>query len=133
MEKPILLFDGVCNLCNFSVRFTIKRDPNFKFLFASLQSAVGQKLLKQFKLPTHEIYTFVLINKNKATMKSTATLEVFKRLKGLWPLLYTFIFIPNPIRDFIYDLIANNRYKWFGKRDQCMVPSSSIEKRFLDV
>ncbi|MCH7761601.1 DUF393 domain-containing protein, partial [candidate division TA06 bacterium] len=62
-----------------------------------------------------------------------ATLEVFKRLKGLWPLLYTFIFIPNPIRDFIYDLIANNRYKWFGKRDQCMVPSPSIEKRFLDV
>ncbi|MCH7761547.1 DUF393 domain-containing protein, partial [candidate division TA06 bacterium] len=73
MEKPILLFDGVCNLCNFSVRFTIKRDPNLKFLFASLQSAVGQKLLKQFKLPTHEFYTFVLINKNKVYTKSTAT------------------------------------------------------------
>lgn len=130
-NSPIILFDGVCNLCNGLVNFVIPRDPEAKFRFAALQSESGQKLLKQFHLPTDDFNTFILVEGERYYKKSTAALRVLKGLKGLWPVFYVFIVIPSPIRDFVYNMIANNRYKMFGKKDECLIPSPSIQKRFL--
>lgn len=130
--SPVLLFDGVCNLCNSLVQFVIQRDLKGTFLFASLQSEAGQRLLRQFDLPTTDYNTFVLVHRNHCYTKSTAALHVFKGLGRLWPLLYGFIIVPKPVRDVVYDWIARNRYKWFGKKDQCMVPTPELKERFLD-
>lgn len=130
--KPVLLFDGVCNFCTGSVTFIIKRDPAATFLFAPLQSASGQRLLQQFSLPDYDFDTFILIEGEQCYTKSTAALRVLKRLRGGWPLLYGFIIVPKPVRDFVYERIAKNRYKLFGKKDQCMVPTPDIKARFLE-
>jgi predicted DCC family thiol-disulfide oxidoreductase YuxK len=130
-ETHILLFDGVCNLCNSIVQFTIKRDPKGKFKFASLQSESGQELLKKFDLPTNELDSFVFINGDKFFLKSSAGLNVLKELGGVWKVFYALIIFPRPLRDFVYDLIAKTRYKIFGKRDTCMVPIDSLKHRFL--
>lgn len=131
-KKPVLLFDGVCNLCTSTVIFVIKRDPEAKFLFAPLQSDAGQKLIEQFRLPAADFSSFVLIEGDRHYTKSTAALHVFKRLSGFWPLLYVLIAVPKPIRDAVYKWIAKNRYKWFGKKEQCMVPTPDIKARFLE-
>ena len=131
-ETHILLFDGVCNLCNGIVQFTIKRDPKGKFKFASLQSDAAQLLLKKFGLSTDDFDSFVLVDGNKYFLKSSAGLQVLKELGGVWKLFYVFIIIPRPIRDFIYNIIAKTRYRIFGKRDQCMVPTEDIKQRFLE-
>lgn len=128
--NAIILFDGECNFCNGSVQFIIKRDPQEFYKFASLQSTVGKELLKQYNAPL-SIDSFFLIYGNKYYVKSSAALRVCKNLNGIWKLGYILLLIPRPIRDFFYDLIAKNRYKWFGKRDQCMLPSPEIRKRFL--
>lgn len=130
-EGHILLFDGVCNLCNSIVQFTIKRDPKEKFKFASLQSESGQALLKKFGLPTNDFDSFVFINGDKYFLKSSAGLHVLKELGGLWKLFYVFIIFPRPLRDFIYNIIAKTRYKIFGKRHTCMVPTPRLKQRFL--
>lgn len=130
-ETPVLLFDGVCNLCNCIVQFVIKRDPEGKFKFASLQSESGQTLLKKMGLPTDDFDSFVFINGNKYFLKSSAGLHVLKELGGVWKLFYVFIILPRPLRDFIYGLIAKTRYRIFGKRDTCMVPTQDIKRRFL--
>ncbi len=130
-EKPVLLFDGVCNLCNFVVSFTIERDPKGKFAFASLQSDYGQELLAKQNLPQETFDTFILQEGDQIYLKSTGALRVARRLSGLWPLLYGFIIVPAPIRDVVYSFIARNRYKWFGKKDQCMIPSPEVRARFL--
>jgi len=130
-ESYILLFDGVCNLCNHIVQFTIKRDLKAKFKFATLQSENGQALLKKFDLPTDGFNTFVFINGNKYFLKSSAGLNVLKELGGVWKLFYAFIIFPKPLRDFIYNIIAKTRYRIFGKRDNCMIPTSDINQRFL--
>ncbi len=130
-RKYILLFDGVCNLCNSSVQFIIKRDQTQKFKFASLQSEIGQSLLKKFNLPQDDFNSFVLLGENCYFTKSKAVLKVLRELGGLWKLLYVFIILPRPIRDFCYTAIANSRYKIFGKRDSCMVPTPDILQRFL--
>ncbi len=130
-ERHILLFDGVCNLCNSIVQFTIKRDPTAKFKFASLQSANGQKLLKQFGLSTNDFDSFVYIKCDKYYLKSSAALHVLKELGGIWKLFYVFIIIPKFIRDFFYNIIAKTRYKIFGKLDSCMVPAPELRQRFL--
>lgn len=130
-ETHILLFDGVCNLCNDIVQFTIKRDPTAKFKFASLQSTSGQTLLKQFGLSTDDLESFVYINGDKYFLKSSAGLRVLKELGGVWKFFYVFIIIPKFIRDFFYNIIAKTRYKMFGKLDTCMVPTPEISKRFL--
>lgn len=132
-NQHILLFDGVCNLCNRIVKFTIKRDPKGKFKFASLQSASGKALLKQFNLPLNNFDSFVYITNNKYYRKSSAGLHVLKDLGGIWKLFYVFMIIPKPIRDFLYNLIAKTRYKIFGKRDTCMIPTPDIKKRFLEM
>jgi predicted DCC family thiol-disulfide oxidoreductase YuxK len=130
-NKNIVLFDGVCNLCNGLVLFIIKRDPAGKFKFASLQSEIGQQSLAHLGLARNEFESFVLILDSKYYLKSTAALKMFRDLGGIWKIFYVFIFVPRAIRDFFYDLIAKSRYKIFGKRDECMIPTPELKERFL--
>lgn len=130
-NEPIILFDGICNFCNSAINFTIKRDKKKQIKFAPLQSEAGQKLLKEYKLPVNEFESFVFIVNNKVFTKSTAALTVCKYLKGAWPLCYSFILVPGFIRNAVYDLVARNRYKWFGSKDTCMIPTPDIRARFL--
>ena len=132
-NKFIILFDGVCNLCNTSVNFIIKKDKKNKFMFTSLQSDVAKKLLLQFnsKINDNNLDSIVLIKQNKIYYKSTAALIIGKELKFPYNLSFLFIIIPKFIRDFIYDVIAKNRYKWFGKKDTCIIPSEDELNRFL--
>jgi len=130
---PILLFDGVCNLCNAAVQFILKRDPKGVFRFASLQSPTGQALLNFAGLPTGEISTVVLFENGKPYLRSDAGLRIARRLGGLWPLLYGFILIPRVIRNYIYDWIARNRYRWYGKQESCLMPAPEWKGRFIDV
>ncbi len=130
-SKPILLFDGVCNLCNYFVQFTIKRDPQAKFKFAALQSSAGRALLKEFDLSDDDWDSFVLIYNGKCFLKSTAALHVLKEIGGFWKVFYVLMVIPRPLRDLLYNLVAKMRYRVFGKRDTCMLPTPDIDKRFL--
>jgi len=131
-NPPIILFDGLCNLCNRSVQYVIRHDPAAIFKFASLQGEAGQQLLKEYGLTANNMNSFVLIKDNKVYTRSTAALTVAKQLKGISKLLYGFIIVPAFIRNAVYDLIAKNRYKWFGKKDSCMVPTASLKSRFLN-
>jgi predicted DCC family thiol-disulfide oxidoreductase YuxK len=134
MDDPagnILLFDGVCNLCNGLVRFIIKRDRTGKFKFASLQSDTGQQWLERFGLVKNEFESFVLIQGNKYYSKSTAVLKMFREMGGIWKAFYVFILVPGPVRDFLYNLVAKSRYKIFGKRDECLMPAPELKERFL--
>jgi len=130
-QTHILLFDGVCNLCIGLVNFTIKRDSKEKFKFAALQSESGQALLKTFGLSANDFDTFVLISGEKYYLKSSAGLHVLKELGGFWKLFYVFTIIPIPLRDFIYNVIAKRRYRFFGKRATCIVPTPEVKRRFL--
>lgn len=130
-NRHILLFDGVCNLCNNSVQFVIKNDKAGVFKFASLQSQAGEKLLAENGLASSRMQSFVYLKNNTVYTKSDAALEVAKTLGSGWKLLYGFKIIPRRIRDHIYHVIAKNRYKWFGKKDECMVPAPHLKARFL--
>ncbi|WP_425392294.1 thiol-disulfide oxidoreductase DCC family protein [Ekhidna sp.] len=132
IEKPIILFDGVCNLCNSSVQFVIKRDEKEQFLFASLQSEYAKENLPATLSEEDNLQSIVLKHRGSIKTKSTAALHIARKLNGLWPALYGLIIIPKFIRDWVYDIIAKNRYKWFGKKDQCMIPSPEMKSRFLD-
>lgn len=127
---PVILFDGVCNLCNASVQKVIKYDPKRKFRFASLQGAFGSQVLTQIQLPTDTLNTFLLLDQGKIYTKSTAALKVARQMSGAWPLLYAFIIIPPFIRNLFYDLVAKNRYKWFGKQDSCWLPTPELKALF---
>lgn len=129
--QPVLLFDGVCNMCNSLVIFVIRNDKRGKFKFASLQSEQGQLLLKKLSLPTDEYDTFYLIKGDRYHTKSSAGLKVLKGLDGPWKLLYPLILVPKPIRDSVYAYVAKNRYRWFGKKEECMLPTAEMKKRFL--
>ena len=129
-QEIVLLFDGYCNLCNGVVQFVMRADKKKKFKFAALQSESGQTLLKRFDLPAGNLKTFVLVAGQRYYTRSEAGLLVFKELGGFWKLLYLFIFIPGPLRDFVYNIIARYRYKIFGRRELCMVPTAEIEERF---
>ncbi|MFJ5624073.1 thiol-disulfide oxidoreductase DCC family protein [Peribacillus loiseleuriae] len=129
--KGIVLFDGECHFCDKSVLFIIKRDPKAYYNFASLQSELGQGLLKKYNLKTN-MESFVLIEHNKAYEKSTAALRVTKNLSWGWKFLYPLILVPIPLRNWAYEIIAKNRYKWFGKKDQCVIPSPEVRERFLE-
>jgi predicted DCC family thiol-disulfide oxidoreductase YuxK len=131
MEHPIILFDGVCNLCNASVQFIINRDPKAKFRFTSLQSEAGQTLLKKFDLADQSLYSVMLVRDGKMHDRSRAALEIARGLSGLWPLMYVFIIVPPFLRNLVYDWISRNRYKWFGVRQECMMPTSNMKARFI--
>jgi len=131
LSHPVILFDGVCNLCNASVQYVIKHDKKKLFRFASLQSSFGESVLKQYDLPVNTFNSFILLSDNKIYTRSTAALLVAKKLSGLIKLLYGFIIIPKFIRDFVYDIIAKNRYKWFGKKEACWVPTPELKNLFF--
>tara|TARA_B110000003_G_C16582002_1_gene508436 strand:- start:746 stop:1153 length:408 start_codon:yes stop_codon:yes gene_type:complete len=127
----IILFDGVCNLCNGAVNFVIKRDPGNVFKFAPLQEKQGALLLKTHAIDIQKLESIVLIENEKVYIKSSAALRITKKLSGLWPLFFVLLIIPSFIRDGIYDIIAKNRYKWFGKKEQCMIPTPGLIEKFL--
>ncbi|MBC7936058.1 MAG: DUF393 domain-containing protein [Rhizobacter sp.] len=131
-EGPVILFDGVCNLCNGSVQYVIRHDKAAIFRFASLQSDSGQQLLQQYQLPQSDFASFVLIENGKAHTRSAAALKVARKLSGAVKLLYGFIIVPAFIRDWFYNFISGNRYKWFGKRDSCMIPTPELKNRFIN-
>jgi predicted DCC family thiol-disulfide oxidoreductase YuxK len=131
--KQIVLFDGVCNLCNRSVQFVIRHDPNDRFRFASLQGETGRKLLAERGIDTASTDSIILIDPGVALyIKSDAALELARNLKGYGWLPVLFGWLPRSLRDAAYDLVARNRYRWFGKQEQCMVPSPELRGRFLD-
>lgn len=128
--KRIILFDGDCNFCDKSVQFIIKRDPEAIFTFTSQQGEVGQKMIKKHHAPA-SIDSIILIENDTYYLKSSAALRICRHLQGAWKLLFIFIIVPYPIRDFFYNILAKNRYKWFGKKDQCTLPTPEMRKRFL--
>jgi predicted DCC family thiol-disulfide oxidoreductase YuxK len=128
---PIVLFDGVCNLCNASVLFIIRRDAKAKFRFAPLQSDLGKEVIEQFNLPSGEPQSVLLLKNGKLFKQSDAALEIARLMDGGWPLLYGFKIIPSFLRDGMYAWIARNRYRWFGKKDECMIPTPDLKARFL--
>ena len=130
--KDIILFDGVCNLCNSSINFVIKNDPKSRFVFATLQSKSGKQLIEHYNIDTSKLDSIILIKNNRAYAKSTAALKIVKSLSKLWPLLYLFIIVPPIIRNGVYDYISKNRYDWYGKKDVCMIPTPELKSRFLD-
>lgn len=133
-NKQVILFDGVCNLCNSSVLFVIKRDKADKFLFAPLQGEFGQQLINEFNIDTTKTDSILLFNneKRKVHSKSTAALRVASHLGFPLNLVVVFYIIPKFIRDWIYDFVAKNRYKWFGKKEACMIPTPELKSKFLD-
>jgi predicted DCC family thiol-disulfide oxidoreductase YuxK len=131
MDNAVLLFDGVCNFCNSSVNFIMQRDPKGYFKFASLQSAYGQQQLLKAGLNTKEFDSLVLLENGRIYLRSSAALRIVRSLNGLWPLLYVFIIVPPFLRNFLYNIIARNRYRWFGKREECRVPTAEERGRFV--
>ncbi len=128
----IVLFDGICNLCNSAVTFIIQRDKNDIFKFAALQSDVGLQLADKHNIDTSKTDSIILIENDRSHTKSSAVLRVARHLSGAYPLLYGVMILPKFIRNWMYDIIADNRYKWFGKRDSCMVPTPELKEKFLD-
>ena len=129
--SPIILFDGVCNFCNAGINFIIKQDKHKVFRFAALQSAAGQRLLSQYNLPNNEFESFVLIDNGKVYQKSAAGIKVYGKLPWYWKWTQVFWLAPKFIRDAVYNWIARNRYKWFGKKEQCMMPTPGVKQRFM--
>jgi predicted DCC family thiol-disulfide oxidoreductase YuxK len=128
---PVILFDGVCNLCNGFVQFLIKRDPQGQFRFVALQSETGQALLQAVGLQMDQLDTVVLVENGKAYTHSDVGLRVARRMAGLWPLLYSLSIFPPFLRTPVYNWIARNRYRWFGKQEACMMPTPDLKARFL--
>lgn len=132
MEKfKIILFDGVCNLCNSSVNFIIDKDVRNVFKFASLQSETGTKLIKNYNLTAENIDSVILVDNDRAYIKSDAALMIAAQLGGVYKILSFMRIIPKFIRDFFYDIIARNRYRWFGKKDVCRIPTPELKSKFL--
>ncbi len=130
-EQAIVLFDGVCNFCNDSVNFIIERDSKNYFKFAPLQSEIAEDLLEKHGIDKDETDSIVLVENDRAFTHSTAALKIAKNLDGAWSSFYVFVVVPKFIRDFCYKLFAKYRYKLFGKKDQCMMPTPEIRERFL--
>lgn len=135
-EDRVILFDGVCNLCNSSVNFIIDRDRAGVFKFAALQSAAAKPYLtsagKDERRDAELLQSVVLYEKGVLYTKSDAALRIARQLDGAWPIFYVFMVMPRFIRDSAYDVIARNRYRWFGKRDACRMPAAGLRQRFLD-
>lgn len=130
-NKSIILFDGVCNLCNSTVQFVIKTDKKKIFRFASLQSEFGQSILAKYHLNTTALSSLVLLEGDRVYTKSTGALRIARKLQFPFNLFYIFIMVPPFIRDAVYNYIAKNRYKWFGKEEACWVPTPELKERFV--
>ena len=130
-DHPLILFDGVCNLCSASVNFVIDRDPSARFRFAPLQSPLGREMLRRHALPPAYLNSIVLIDRGRALTSSTASLHVARRLRRPWPLLFLLTMIPAGIRDAAYEFVAANRYRWFGRTDACRMPTPERRARFV--
>lgn len=130
--KKIVLFDGVCNLCNGAVQFIIRRDRRDRFRFAALQSKLGQELCQARHIDTQQVDSIILIDPGVAYyIKSDAALEIARDLKGYAWMPMLLGWIPLGVRDAVYDLVARNRYRWFGRKDQCMIPTPDLQQKFL--
>jgi predicted DCC family thiol-disulfide oxidoreductase YuxK len=132
LPENIVIFDGVCNLCEFSVNFIVEHDTVGHFSFTPAQSPFGSSLLKHFGINTSRLDTVVLVSGDRAFTRSAAAIEIASRLDMPWNLLAVFQVVPEPLRDMMYDLIAQNRYRLFGKKDECMVPSDALRSRFFE-
>ena len=132
LDRPIIVFDGLCNLCSSSVRFILKNDHVGRILFAPLQSKLGARLLLANDIDPGDAVSFLLIKNEQAYTQTDAVLEIVKHL-GTWKWLSVFRIVPRPLRDSLYRLVARNRYRWFGKRESCFVPSKAQKERFLDM
>ncbi|WP_143192193.1 thiol-disulfide oxidoreductase DCC family protein [Paenibacillus helianthi] len=130
-DKSVVLIDGVCHLCQGMVRFIIPRDPKGRFLFAPLQSEVSHQLLRDSGLVPGQLSTVVLIEDGVFYTESAAVLRIARRLRFPWPAAYLLIVVPRPLRSALYRFVARNRYRWFGRDDQCLVPTPEIRQRFL--
>ena len=131
IEGPLVLFDGICNLCSFSVRFLAPRDRTGRLRFASIQSAVGQQVLQRHGLPLQNWDSFVLLDGDRAYLKSEAFFRSVRFMRRPWPLLGLGRIVPSPVADWLYDRIARNRYALFGRKPHCMVPSPELRAKFL--
>ena len=132
-NKKVILFDGVCNLCNQSVLKIIKYDKRNTFLFTALQSEKGKEILKLLRINSSKVDSIVLYDPGVSyDIKSTAALKIMQDFKGLWRISFLFLFIPEYIRNYLYDVIAKNRYQWFGKKEVCMIPTPELKAKFLD-
>jgi predicted DCC family thiol-disulfide oxidoreductase YuxK len=132
MFPAVVLFDGVCNFCNYWVNFAIKRDPKKKLRFTPLQGNSAKTLLAQHGISVTDMNTVIFIEKGKVYTQSSAALRIAKNLAGGWKLLYGLMIIPKFLRDAAYNIIARNRYRWYGKKDTCMVPTQELKDRFLE-
>jgi predicted DCC family thiol-disulfide oxidoreductase YuxK len=130
--NPIVLFDGVCNFCNYWVNFALKHDKKKILKFSPLQGKIAKELLPKFHFNPESINSVIFIDNGKAYTQSSASLRICKYMDGGWKLFYGFIIIPKFIRDFFYNIIARNRYKWWGKKESCMIPTPELKERFLD-
>ncbi len=131
-SNPIVLFDGVCGLCNRSVQWLLKRDREGVFRLATLQSTTGQKLFEKHGLGEMDLSTMALLEGEEAHVRSRAALRILKLLGAPWSFLYPLILVPTPLRDRVYDWVAGHRYQWFGRLDYCVVPDPGTADRFLD-
>ena len=130
-DKPIILFDGICNLCNSSVRFILKNDKQEQFLFSSLQSDASRKILLQLDYKNNQLKSILLVENGQIIDKSDAVLRIASKLRFPWSLAGFFKVLPKRCRDRLYDYISENRYKWFGKRDRCVFKINAYENRFI--
>jgi predicted DCC family thiol-disulfide oxidoreductase YuxK len=128
----IIVFDGVCNLCNGAVNFIIDRDPQNRFRFVAMQSETGRELLTRYPSAAGPVDSIVLIKEGQSYVRSDAALEIARQLSGIWPLLTVFRILPRFLRDWGYDLIARNRYLFFGRQDACRIPTPELKARFLE-
>lgn len=130
-NKGLILFDGVCNFCNSSVNFIIKNDKTDHFRFLPLQSERGKKIIAQYNLDPENFQTVILLEQGRIYTRSTAALRIARKLSGGWKLMYGFVIVPSVVRDFFYNIVARNRYKWWGQRDSCMIPTPEVKRKFL--
>ncbi|NQW43305.1 MAG: DUF393 domain-containing protein [Bacteroidetes bacterium] len=130
-NKPIVFFDGLCNLCSSSVQTIIKYDAHNSFLFASLQGATATQYLTEFRQKNSQIDSIILYDNGEIFIKSRAALQIAKKLKFPLFLAYSFIIIPNFFRNIVYDWVGKNRYKWFGKKNECWLPTLELKQKFL--
>lgn len=131
LDGPLVLYDGECGLCNRSVQTILRHDRRGAFRFAALQSELGQALLARHGLPPQAMNTVVLVDGQRAFTQSRAALRIAGKMDRPWPLLGAFRLVPAPLRDFVYDWVARNRYRWFGRTDACMLPPPEVRARFL--